>query len=209
MPEVLILGVIGVAALLAIVFIVAPAVARSSEGKILGFTALFLAPGIALYAGASAHLERSKTTDFCLSCHVMEPYGKSLRVADTEHLAASHYLNGRVSKDHACYTCHTDYALFGGVRSKLRGLRHVLVQYSGSIRDTVRLYRPFRNRECLHCHLGSRSFEEADVHRGGMVSREEILSEKTSCVSSGCHDVVHDVRSLGGASLWSPPKESP
>jgi hypothetical protein len=24
----------------------------------------------------------------------------------------------------------------------------------------IKLYQPFNNRECLHCHLGARSFEE-------------------------------------------------
>jgi hypothetical protein len=26
--------------------------------------------------------------------------------------------------------------------------------------DAIRLYDPYNNRECLHCHLGARSFEE-------------------------------------------------
>jgi len=30
--------------------------------------------------------------------------------------------------------------------------------------QNIKLYQPFNNRECLHCHLGARSFEEGVVH---------------------------------------------
>ena len=63
-----------------------------------------------------------------------------------------------------CYTCHTDYAMFGGLKAKLRGLNHVYVQYFGKIPDKVELYNPYNNRECLHCHGGARNFEEGATH---------------------------------------------
>jgi cytochrome c-type protein NapC len=205
----LLLGLIVVAAIPILFLWIRPEVTRSAEGKVVAFLVLFVAPALILYGGASAHLERSKTTSFCLSCHAMEVYGTSLHVADNEYLAASHYLNNRVPRDHACYTCHTDYALFGGVRSKMRGLRHVMVNYSGSVPDTIHLYKPFNNRECLHCHLGSRSFEESSGHQGDDVSLADLKSGKTSCITSGCHDVVHDVHRLKGVELWRPASGGP
>jgi cytochrome c-type protein NapC len=199
---IVLLGLIAIAAALTAVLVARPGLIRTTEGKIFAFLALFVAPALALYGGATAHLERAKTTDFCLSCHVMAPYGKSLHVDDREYVPASHFQNNRVPRDHACYTCHTDYALFGGVRSKLRGLRHVLVNYSGTAPDTIRLYQPFNNRECLHCHLGARTFEETAAHQGDEVTLADLKSGKTSCMTSGCHDVVHDVRGLDRVTFW-------
>src|SRR6058998_3634922 len=72
---------------------------------------------------------------------------------DPSYIAAVHFQNNRVPRDRACYTCHTNYALFGGVRAKLHGARHVYVQYFSTIPapDKIRLYDPYNNRECLHC----------------------------------------------------------
>ncbi len=60
----------------------------------------------------------------------------------------------------ACYTCHTDYAMFGTVHAKLEGLHHVYVYWFGTPMKPIRLYQPYNNRECLHCHEGARSFED-------------------------------------------------
>jgi len=205
-PLWMLIGLVVVAALLAVVLLVAPTITRTTEGKILAFAGLFLVPAFVLYAGASEHLERSKSTDFCLSCHIMTPYGKSLRVNDGEYVAAAHFQNNRVPQDHACYSCHTDYALFGGIRSKLRGLRHVLVNYSGTAPDTIKLYQPYNNRECLHCHGAARSFLEASAHADVEGSIAGLKAGTTSCIASGCHDVIHDVRGLENVELWDPAK---
>src|SRR5262249_22856923 len=124
------------------------------------------------------------------------------------YIAARHFQNRLVPRDHACYTCHTDYTMFGGVHSKIRGLRHVWVQYFGHTPkpEEIKLYEPFQNRECLHCHLGARKFEEASAHRRSPDLLENVKAGRRSCMSSGCHDTVHDVGSLGGSPLW---KETP
>ena len=105
--------------------------------------------------------------------------------------------------DEACYTCHTNYALYGGVRAKLRGLRHIYIQYIGTPPDPdkIQLYSPYNNRECLHCHLGARSFESNPIH---MALLDSIKSNATSCMTSGCHDTVHAVGTLDKAKFWSP-----
>ena len=63
------------------------------------------------------------------SCHVMAPYHKSLLVDDKEFLPALHYQNNWVPREEACYTCHTNYAMFGGFRAKMHGLKHVYIHY--------------------------------------------------------------------------------
>ena len=162
---------------------------------------LFLFPLLCSAVGFSAHMERSKTTTFCLSCHIMEPFGKSLYVDDSHYIAAAHFQNHRIPADEACYTCHTDYVLYGGIRAKWRGMRHVYVQYLGNppAPEAIRLYTPYNNRECLHCHLGARSFEESATHTA---IHDDIVSNQVSCISSGCHDTVHNVASLANAKFW-------
>jgi cytochrome c-type protein NapC len=72
------------------------------------------------------------------------------------HLAAAHFQNHRVPADEACYTCHTNYAMFGGMKAKIGGLRHIYVYYLGKPPQPadIKLYEPYNNRECLHCHAG-------------------------------------------------------
>jgi hypothetical protein len=65
--------------------------------------------------------------------------------------------------------------------------------YFGTVSDTIRIARRYKNRECLRCHLGSRLFEESVTHLGGPISMASIKSGKTSCIKSGCHEIVHEV----------------
>ena len=181
-----------------------PGMTTTQGGKILAFFVLFLLPLICLGLGTTYHIDRSKRTEFCLSCHEMEPYGKSLMVDDPAHLAAAHFQNHRVPAEEACYTCHTNYAMFGGFRAKMHGLKHVYVHYLSSppAPEAIRLYDPYNNRECLHCHLGARSFEEGAVHTADPALVPALKGNKTSCVSSGCHEVVHNVGSLKDVKFW-------
>jgi cytochrome c-type protein NapC len=179
-------------------------VTRSREGKILAFVALFLLPLAAVWGGLSEQMDRAQSTEFCLSCHVMNDFGRSLYVDDPSYVPARHFQNNRVPRDAACYTCHTDYAMFGGVRAKIRGLRHLRVQYFGTIPkpEEIKLYDPYNNRECLHCHLGARRFEEGSGHHKTPDLLESVKSGRRSCLSSGCHDIVHEVGSLNDATFW-------
>jgi cytochrome c-type protein NapC len=201
-PTMLLAGALAVSALLLVLLIAKPALTRGPGGKILAFVGIVLAPGVAFVGGGVSHLERSKETSFCLSCHVMEPYGKSLRVDDNEYIPAVHYQNNYVPREEACFTCHTDYAMYGTLRAKLRGLRHVAVQYFGTIPDTLALYQPYDNRECLHCHGGARHFLEAESHQAEEGFVPAVTSGKRSCLESGCHDIAHDAKQVDRAELW-------
>ncbi len=204
-PATLTVSIFVVSIVLVVGIILRPEITAARSGKILGFVTLFLLPVIAGGLGLSEHFEKSKQTAFCLSCHVMEPYGKSLYVDDKHHLAAAHFQNHRVPIDQACYTCHTDYVLYGGVRAKARGLRHVYVQYLGHVPapETIHLYNAYNNRECLHCHLGARSFEDEPTHSA---MRDDLVSNQMSCLTSGCHDTVHNVKELDNQKFWKAPR---
>lgn len=192
---------IAVAMAMAMFIAGAPAITATRAGKVLGFVALFILPSIATWWGVEAHIERSKQTAFCLSCHIMEPYGHSLYVDDKKWIPAAHFQNHRIPVDEACYTCHTDYTLFGGFKAKLRGMHHVWAQYVTGPKLPIHLYEPYNNRECLHCHAGARGFEEEPTHQAMM---DDLKSGQTSCLTSGCHDTVHNVEHLKEATFWKP-----
>jgi cytochrome c-type protein NapC len=191
------------AAVIAVV-VARPGITASRGGKILAFLVLFLLPVLCAVMGVSSEMSRAETTAFCLSCHTMTDYGKSLYIDDPNHLPAAHFQNHRVPAEEACYTCHADYALFGSVKVKLAGLRHVYVYYLGTppAAKNIKLYHPFSNANCLHCHLGARSFEEGVVHNADPATLPAIKSGKLSCLSSGCHEVVHDIANLQTGKFW-------
>ncbi|HEV7505493.1 MAG TPA: NapC/NirT family cytochrome c [Thermoanaerobaculia bacterium] len=174
-----------------------PSMFAARGGRILGFLSLFLLPLLVTGLGTSAQIEHSKTTTFCLSCHVMAPYGRSLLVDHPSYVPARHYQNNRVPREAACFTCHTNYTMFGDYKAKLRGLRHVYVNYIGTIPKRIKLYEPYNNRECLHCHGGARNFEANDVHQPILA---ELAKNSTSCLE--CHDKIHNVHDMAGVKMW-------
>jgi cytochrome c-type protein NapC len=179
-----------VAGALAATLALRPQWTSGQRGWLLSFFGLFLLPVAVTWAGVSVHLEEAKSTEFCLSCHEMEPYGASLQADQLDWLPASHYQNRRVPREAACYACHTDYTMFGDVSAKLRGARHVWVHYFGDVPPPgeIELYVPYQNRECLHCHGGARAFEESILHADMLA---ELEGGEVSCLD--CHGEVHHV----------------
>ena len=197
-PIDVLLGIIGSLTIALLVVLVArPSLADGTGGKVLAFVALFILPISLTGIGTTIHLERSTSTGFCLSCHIMEPYGESLLIDDSEYLPASHYQNHRVSREHACFDCHTSYTMYGDLAAKMRGLKHVWVQYLGTPPERPELYGPYLNRECLHCHAGARSFEESPMHEDLL---PELVSEATSCLE--CHAFNHGIDELDDLARW-------
>jgi nitrate/TMAO reductase-like tetraheme cytochrome c subunit len=185
-----------------------PDLARGRGGKVFAFAILFLLPILATWGGGTEQMETSKQTRFCLSCHVMTDFGRSLYYDDPGYLPAAHYQNRRIPRDQACYACHSGYTYFGGVKSKWRGLRHVYVQYFGNVPrpNEIRLYSPFPNATCLHCHEGARTFEEKSAHHRDAELLNRVRSGTQSCMSSGCHDIIHEVAGINEGTFW---KETP
>src|SRR5450432_502569 len=190
------------------VLVARPGITATRGGKILAFLVLFFLPILCGAMGVSSEMDRSKTTAFCLSCHTMEPWGQSLHIDDPNHIPAAHFQNHRVPAEEACYTCHTEYAMFGTLKVKLAGLRHVYIYYleTPPAPEKIKLYEPYNNRECLHCHAGARSFEEGATHTADPATLPAIRANTLSCLSSGCHDVVHDIAHLKEAKFWKETK---
>lgn len=184
---------------IALILLVAaqPSLTRTRGGKALAFVALFALPVASVRAGFNLHYESTKSTSFCLSCHVMEPYGESLLVADETFLPAAHFQNVRMARDKACFTCHTQYTLFGDLNAKMNGLTHLWVYYTGQTPERIELYSPYQNRECLHCHSGARNFEALHVD-----DMTEFVGNEISCMD--CHGTAHDVSAVDGAEKWKP-----
>lgn len=204
MPTSLILAVLLITIILAVLVAVRPSLTVARGGKVLAFLAFFIFPVFAGLLGLENHMERAKQTSFCLSCHIMGQYGQSLHVDDASYIPAAHFQNGRVPREEACYTCHTDYSIFGGFKSKLRGLHHIYAQYVTTPKQPIKLYHPYNNRECLHCHEGSRSFEQGVIHTADPQTMADIKSNKLSCMTSGCHDTIHNVDQLDRVKYWKP-----
>lgn len=133
---------------------------------------------------AEVAFERTKSLEFCSSCHDMSPYADDLKNPDSELLAAKHYQYRRINNNQ-CYTCHTDYNFLGPVNAKVRGMRHLLAYYLGP-QKSPSLYKPFPNASCLQCHEGAKSFVKSGIHEPLM---EQIRSNEMSCIS--CHGPVH------------------
>jgi len=127
-----------------------------------------------------------KQVEFCDSCHVMGSYAHSLKVDDQESLPAIHFQNNWVSQKTGCYDCHTEYSMFGGVKAKMNGLKHVWVNFVTGPPEKIELYSPYANRDCLKCHGPSKKFQLGEDHEDDMA---DILSGELSCLE--CHDTGH------------------
>lgn len=173
---------------------------RRLAARLAGLLALVLGgvvlPGLAVVGSAGHAYTASSSTEFCLQCHEMRDHGKSLFVADGGSLAAVHYQKRLIDREHTCFECHTDYAMFGDVKAKMNGLRHVWVHFLGDVPATFELYEPYPNYNCLHCHEDARSYLEAAGHRGRF---DEMASGELSCLA--CHR-GHDLDRARQGPYW-------
>jgi cytochrome c-type protein NapC len=169
-------------------------------GRLVLLGGLAVIPLALTGSGVAVGVRQSSQTEFCLSCHEMEPYGKSLFVNNPDSLVAAHYQQRLIERDSTCFSCHTDYALFGDAKAKLNGLRHVWVHYFGTMPEKLQLYQPYPNYNCLHCHDDARGFLEVDVHRE---SQAQLQSGAKSCLS--CHDLAHDLEGVKANNYWVTP----
>lgn len=200
-PTGILVALISLTIVLAGVFLVRPSITAGVTGKILAFVALCILPALCIATGMSTHMQRSEQTRFCISCHSMENYGKSLYLDDAKHIPAQHFQNHRVPADMACYACHTDYTIFGPMKDKLKGVTRIYLQYVSTPPNLITIPGGFKNAQCLHCHAGARDFEENPVHSAMMST---LTSNQLSCISSGCHDSVHDASNVDHLKMWRP-----
>jgi cytochrome c-type protein NapC len=174
-----------------------PALLGQAWGRLALLVGAGVVPLFATAGGLNAGYRESSSTNFCMECHEMKPYGMSLFVDNPHALPAVHYQSRLIDRDTTCYGCHADYALFGDVKTKLNGLRHVWVHYVGEAADPIELYQPYPNSNCLHCHDDARNYLEA---RGHQEILPELRAGTTSCLK--CHAVAHDFESVEAGRLW-------
>ena len=168
-----------------------------ASGKVLVFITFLILPVLIIIFSTAYQYTNSKSTQFCLSCHVMQPYGKSLLIDDQSYIPAHHYQNNLIPQKNACFTCHTTYTLFGDIKAKLRGLTHFFKYYFGEKYENIKLRTPYNNRECLHCHGESRSFQEGKTHNYII---DRLNTNEESCLT--CHGPFHSVEILDKTKLW-------
>jgi nitrate/TMAO reductase-like tetraheme cytochrome c subunit len=155
----------------------------SRQLLILGLGTL---PLIVVFFGYAYGLEASKRVSACGSCHVMTPFVRDLRDPKSDTLAAVHFKNRYIQENH-CYTCHTDYGMFGTIRGKWEGLGHVLRYSTGRYRLPIRIAHPYPNARCLACHGESQKFLRSSGHSADVMP--DITSGKSSCID--CHGPAH------------------
>ena len=182
---------------LAGVFLVRPAFTAGATGKILAFVGLCVLPALCIGTGMSFHMQRSQQTAYCVSCHSMETHGQSLYVLNASYIPAQHFQNHLVPPNQACYTCHTDYTMYGPLKDKLKGLRYLYMEYVSTPPKTIHLDGKYSNLQCLHCHTGMRSFDENPTHTAIMGS---LKTNQISCIS--CHDMIHNASEVGHLKMW-------
>jgi cytochrome c-type protein NapC len=175
----------------------APLLASQRWGRLVMLGGLLVLPLLISAANLHAGVTESSQTHFCLSCHEMQRHGMSLFADNRQALAAVHYQNRLIDRDQTCYSCHKDYAMFGDVKAKLNGLRHVWVHYTQPIPAKLALYQPYKSANCLHCHDDARRFAEAPAHKPILSA---LYSGETSCL--GCHRVAHDMDKVDAGQLW-------
>jgi len=185
--------------MLAAVFLLRPSITAGATGKILAFMGLCVLPGLCIGTGMSFHMQRSEQTAYCISCHSMETHGQSLYVLNTSYIPAQHFQNHLVPSDKACYTCHTDYTMYGPLKDKLKGLKYVYMEYVSTPPKTIHLEGTYSNLQCLQCHAGTRDFE-ANLNR--MPPMASLVSNQISCISSGCHDTIHNASEVAHLQMW-------
>lgn len=166
--------------------------------KVVLFFGLFLLPTVAAVLGNVSNLETTKTVRFCGSCHAMTTHVNDAHDPGSASLASRH---ARLPAQHeeACYGCHADYGMFGGITTKLNGMRHVWEFYTDdwSTPDHAppKLYKPYDTRVCMSCHDPLR----ADAPLEHRVHAEKIEARAIKCTESGCHGRPHPAwRPKGG-----------
>ena len=184
-------------AIVALQFFGAGALAGHTVGRVVLLVGLLALPLLLSTANFSYGVHESSSTRFCLSCHEMQNHGKSLFVDSKQALAAFHYQKRLVDRETVCYSCHKDYAMFGDVKAKLNGLRHVWAHYVAGVPKKIELYQPFPNSNCLHCHDDARNFVEGVAHRPVLGA---LYAGSMSCLA--CHRIAHDMAKVDAGDFW-------
>jgi cytochrome c nitrite reductase small subunit len=150
------------------------------------FVGLTLLPLLVTFVGYLHGFEGMETVQSCGGCHPMRPFVNDLTDPKSEGLAAVHYKN-RYIQEHQCYTCHSDYGMFGTVAAKLAGVRHVYYYVTGTYTLPIKIASPYPNVRCLGCHGESQKFLTSAGHPAA--DQPQLVAGKVSCLD--CHGPPH------------------
>ena len=129
----------------------------TTTSKALLFGAILVIPVVVIFLATAHGMQESMTVEACGECHVMESRVADLRNPASDSLAAVHYKNRYIQSDQ-CYTCHSDYGMFGTVSAKFEGMGHVYHNIVGNYPKPIKIKHPYSNIRCLTCHGGAQNF---------------------------------------------------
>ena len=158
---------------------------QEATSKWMLFFGICLFPMPVMFLSTAVGLEQSKNVEFCMSCHVMQPFISDLKDPASKTLAALHYKNRYIQREH-CYRCHTDYGILGTMEAKKTGLGHIWKAATGSYTLPIKMSKPYDFAICLDCHAESVKFNNEAAHEGVV---QETASGKGNCLD--CHDSPH------------------
>jgi nitrate/TMAO reductase-like tetraheme cytochrome c subunit len=164
----------------------------TAASKALLFGGILVLPIIVVFLATAHGMQESMTVEACGHCHVMDSHVKDLRNPASDSLAAVHYKN-RYIQDNHCYTCHSDYGMFGTVNAKFEGMGHVYHNLFGGYPTPIKIAKPYSNIRCLSCHGGAANF--LAKHEKDEIPK--LLTNKDSCLD--CHGPAHNVEEAAEA----------
>jgi cytochrome c-type protein NapC len=95
-----------------------------------------------------------------------------------------------------CYACHADYGMFGTIKTKAGGMRHIyeyVFHYKNmslaEAREKIHIRKPFQNSTCMHCHSTENPGWNAVKEHKSLSDR--VRGGAVSCASEGCHGPAH------------------
>lgn len=188
------LGCAALSAILVLWYLIRrPALNRATKIVLLFGIGLF--PIATAMTANYADFEATKNRTFCGSCHVMKPYQDDSENPMSTSLASRHARNDQFGHEN-CYACHADYGMFGTVKTKLGGMRHVylyLTEYRtkslAEARETIHILHPFQNATCMRCHSTENPLWKDVKDHASVIDR--VRNGEVSCASEGCHGPAH------------------
>ena len=156
----------------------------TTTSKALLFGGIVILPAMVAFLATVHGMQQSMTVEACGHCHVMQGHLDDLRNPKSDSLAAVHYKNRYIATNH-CYTCHSDYGMYGTMSAKLEGLGHTVRNLTGNYELPLKIRHPYSNVRCLSCHGGAANF----VAKHDKDQLANLLSGKDSCLD--CHGPAH------------------
>ena len=180
-------------------------IARGELPAALSTSGLVLLPVFGYVLGNLHVLDESKSVEFCGSCHVtMPPLVESMKSSEN-NLAATHYRNGAVSHQNACYVCHSGYGPVGDINAKLAGISHMIHTVRQNERYPLKMRSTFDLSSCLDCHAATEPFRSVKGHTTVSLQKK-LMSGEIGCTGA-CHAPAHPRAALNGTKAWERWKE--